>query len=219
MRKTLPSFLVTTGPTREYIDPTRFISNPSSGKMGYLIAKTAKKAGCKVLLISGPTQITTASVNTICVTSARDMLAVVKRHFREYDVIVMTAAVCDYRPKKQYPKKIKKDDHEKILRLVPNPDILSWISKHKRNQFIVGFAAETNHVLVNARKKLVRKKLDMIVANRVGRRNAGFESDKIECSIIEPGHLLKPIYIEKKEKLARELVLGILKKFVSGADV
>jgi len=212
MRRTLPSILVTAGPTREYIDPTRFISNPSSGKMGYLIAEAARKAGCQVLLISGPTNLKPIPVKTIHVISAQDMFRAVQGHFKKFNVLVMAAAVSDYRPKILYSKKIKKGKRIKTLKLIPNPDILSWASKHKKTHLLVGFAAETDQVLANAEKKLVKKKLDMIVANRVGQENAGFESDKIEFSIVDSIDVPRPLSICKKEKLARQIVRIILKK-------
>jgi phosphopantothenoylcysteine decarboxylase/phosphopantothenate--cysteine ligase len=135
-----------------------------------------------------------------------------RRYYDHYDIVVMAAAVSDYRPKKIYPKKIKKENQIKGLDLVPNPDILSWASKRKKSHLLIGFAAETDHVIANARKKLIKKDLDMIVANRVGQVNAGFESDDIEFSIIENGRLPEPLTVWKKKKLAVEIVRRAIKR-------
>jgi phosphopantothenoylcysteine decarboxylase/phosphopantothenate--cysteine ligase len=140
------------------------------------------------------------------------MFRAVQDHFNKFNVLVMTAAVSDYRPKILYSKKMKKGKRIKNLKLIPNPDILSWASRHKKAHLLVGFAAETDQVLANARKKLIKKKLDMIIANRVGEKNAGFGSDKIEFSIVDSRDSSQPFAIWNKEKLAREIVRNILMK-------
>jgi len=201
--------LVTAGPTREYLDPTRFISNPSSGKMGYLIADEAGKAGMQVTLISGPTSLKRISVKTIHVTTAKEMFEEVKKHFERCDALVMTAAVADYRPKVFKSIKIKKKQETLTVELEKNPDILEWAGRNKGKKLLIGFAAETDHVIENAWKKYKAKNLDLIVANRVGLKRAGFESDNIEFVLVDCEQREKVFRVWKKKRLAQKIIRQI----------
>ncbi|KAA0891892.1 bifunctional phosphopantothenoylcysteine decarboxylase/phosphopantothenate--cysteine ligase CoaBC [Oryzomonas rubra] len=170
--------MVTAGPTREEIDPVRFISNHSSGRMGYAVARAARQRGARVILVSGPTGLAApAGVERICVESARDMQAAVMEHVKECAVVVKTAAVADYRPAERKGDKIKKQAAEMTLALVKNPDILAELGRLKKRPFLVGFAAETSRLEEYAARKLAEKNLDMIVANDVSLGDAGFNVD------------------------------------------
>lgn len=170
--------LVTAGPTREAIDPVRYISNHSSGKMGYSIAKAAAERGADVVLVSGPVSIERPDgVEFVPVVSAADMERAVKERFEGCDVVVMAAAVADYRAAEVSGLKIKKNDDELALRLEKNTDILKELGKNKGNKILAGFCAETDHLLENAAKKLDAKNLDLIVANDVTMEGAGFGTD------------------------------------------
>jgi phosphopantothenoylcysteine synthetase/decarboxylase len=159
--------LITAGGTREYIDPVRFISNASSGKMGYALALAALKAGHKVTLITAPTsQKPPGDAKLVNVETAAQMFEAVKKHFSRCDCLIMAAAVADYTPARQAGTKIKKNDKSMTIKLKPTTDILKWAGKNKKKkQFVVGFALEDNNVRERAEKKLKEKKLDMIVAN------------------------------------------------------
>jgi len=170
--------LLTAGPTQEDLDPVRFLTNRSSGKMGYAVAEAAAQRGAKVILISGPTALETpAGVTRIDVRTAAEMLNAVQRHFAEATTAIFAAAVADYRPAKAAAHKIKKTGGEFTLRLAPNPDILATVARKKGDRLIVGFAAETDRVAENARKKLQEKDADLIVANDVTAAGAGFDVD------------------------------------------
>ena len=170
--------LVTAGPTYEYIDPVRFIGNRSSGKMGFALAQAAANAGGNVVLISGPVGLPDPDgIRIIGVTSAREMRDAVIREYADTDIVIMAAAVADYRPKAALEKKIKKSDEQLRLELVKNPDILKELGQDKGNRFLCGFAAETDNLADYARDKLIKKNLDMIVANDVSRDDSGFDVD------------------------------------------
>ena len=170
--------LVTAGPTYEYIDPVRFIGNRSSGKMGFALAQAAANAGGNVVLISGPVGLPDPDgIRIIGVTSAREMRDAVIREYADTDIVIMAAAVADYRPKAALEKKIKKSDEQLRLELVKNPDILKELGQDKGNRFLCGFAAETENLADYARDKLIKKNLDMIVANDVSRDDSGFDVD------------------------------------------
>jgi phosphopantothenoylcysteine decarboxylase/phosphopantothenate--cysteine ligase len=170
--------LVTAGPTREALDPVRFLSNASSGKMGYCIAGAAARRGARVVLISGPTHLEPPPpVEFVPVVSALEMYNEVMRRFPECDVAIKTAAVSDYRPASVSQNKIKKTGGGMTLDLVRNPDILSELGKIKCDRILVGFAAESTNLLEYARKKIEQKNLDLIVANDITREGAGFGSD------------------------------------------
>lgn len=161
--------LITAGGTREYFDPIRYISNASSGQMGYLLAETAYCMGADVVLISAPTCLKIPSqIKKIDVISALDMFEKVKEIYRDFDIIIMNAAVADFRPKEYSNQKLKKDKEKMVIELQPNPDILKFLGENKKeNQILIGFAAESQDIEKNASDKLKRKNLDYIVANPV----------------------------------------------------
>ncbi len=170
--------VITAGATREDIDPVRFISNRSSGKMGYAIAKAAQFAGADVTLIAAQTCLPVPfQVNLISVHSAEDMYQAVMQHIEQTDIFIATAAVADYRPQKQATQKIKKTEDTMSIELTKTTDILATVGRLLNKPFVVGFAAETHDVENYAKDKMLRKNLDMIAANLVGVDNAGFESD------------------------------------------
>src|SRR6201987_5500365 len=170
------TILLTAGPTQEDLDPVRFLTNRSSGRMGYAVAEAAAQRGARVILISGPTALETpAGVTRVNVRTAAEMLRAVERHFAQATTAVFAAAVADYRPADVASQKIKKTAGEMTLRLEPNPDILATIARKKGNRLVVGFAAETGNVAENARKKLAEKNADLIVANDVTAEGAGFD--------------------------------------------
>src|SRR5579885_940712 len=170
--------LVTAGPTCEDLDPVRYITNRSSGKMGYAVAEAAARRGARVVLISGPTSLETpAGVERLDVRSAEEMRRAVQQRFAQCTIAVFAAAVADYRPAEPLPGKLKRTNEPLIIRLEPNPDILAEAARDKGERLVVGFAAETDHVAENARKKLAVKNADLIVANDVGAEGAGFDVD------------------------------------------
>lgn len=170
--------LVTAGATREAVDPVRFFTNHSSGKMGYAIAEAAAKRGARVTLVSGATHVTPpADVELVSVVSAEDMYEAVMARYDDVDIVVKAAAVADYRPKNVHSQKMKKQPGELILEFERTHDILAELGERKSTQFLVGFAAETENVEANARGKLERKNADMIVANNVAQSGAGFGTD------------------------------------------
>lgn len=170
--------LVTAGPTCEDLDPVRFITNRSSGKMGYAVAEAAARRGAQVVLISGPTNLETPmAVDRVNVRTALEMQQAVKQHFGKASVGIFAAAVADYRPADAAAQKIKRSKEPLTLRLEPNLDILAAAAAEKGERLVVGFAAETDHVAENARKKLTAKKADLIVANDVTAEGAGFDLD------------------------------------------
>ena len=172
------TILLTAGPTQEDLDPVRFLTNRSSGRMGYAVAEAAAQRGAKVILISGPTALETpAGVTRVNVRTAVEMLHAVEEHFVQATTAVFAAAVADYRPADLSSHKIKKTGAEITLRLEQNPDILATAARKKGNRLVVGFAAETDKVAENARKKLREKDADLIVANDVTAEGAGFDLD------------------------------------------
>ncbi len=206
--KTKIHFLITAGGTREYIDPVRFVSNASSGKMGYALAEAAKAAGHDVTLISASDIQPPVGVKFIGVDSAADMLGAVKKFFGECDCLIMAAAVSDYTPVRPRKTKIKKSASALAIKLKPTTDILAWAAKHKKkSQYIVGFALEDKNLRANAEKKLKAKNLDMIIANSP-------ESIAADESIVQVktagGKWLK-IPCASKKAVARK-VIGIICK-------
>ena len=159
-------FLVTAGPTREFLDPIRFISNRSSGKMGYAIAAAARAVSPQVTLVSGPTALKRPQeVEFLSVTTAQEMAEAVWSRFDRVDICIMAAAVCDFRPKKMATSKIKKGSFGRVLDLEATPDILAELGRRKKSQVLIGFAVETDDMENHASAKLTQKKLDLIVAN------------------------------------------------------
>ena len=199
-------FLITAGPTREAIDPVRYISNRSSGKMGYAMAEAAVEAGHRVVLISGPVSLTPPrGVRLISVLTSDEMYDAVHRHIGDCDVLAMCAAVADYKPVRVSAQKIKKRDETLSLELIPTRDVLASLPQDR--QFLaVGFAAETNDVEENARKKLRAKACDIVVANDVSDPNSGMETDENEVTIFFRGGEMKKISRTPKKNLARELI-------------
>lgn len=180
--------VVTAGPTREALDPVRYISNHSSGKMGYALARAAAEAGARTTLVSGPVQLESpAHVARIDVTSAEEMLQECLQLLPDCDIFIACAAVADYRPATVQEQKIKKSADEMTLQLVRNPDIVATVASSEQRPFTVGFAAETERVEAHARDKLARKNLDMIIANDVADKTIGFNSDFNAATVIHAG--------------------------------
>jgi phosphopantothenoylcysteine decarboxylase/phosphopantothenate--cysteine ligase len=177
--------VVTAGPTREHIDPVRFISNPSSGKMGFAMAKAAERLGAEVTLIHGPVNISKPEgIKSIEIESANELFEQIQKHANA-DVIIMAAAVSDFTPEESSQHKIKKDKAKSSIKLQQTPDILAWLGDHKKNgQVLIGFAMETENLLENAKAKLKKKNADWIVANSLNEDESGFESDKNRVHVL-----------------------------------
>jgi phosphopantothenoylcysteine decarboxylase/phosphopantothenate--cysteine ligase len=203
--------LITAGPTRERLDPVRYLTNRSSGKMGFAVAAAAREAGAHVTIVSGPVQLQTpVGVTRINVESARDMYAAVHRHVADADVFIAAAAVADFQPVTIAKQKIKKQGGSVNLELEPAPDIIKSVADMQRRPFVVGFAAETNDVEDNARIKLKRKKLDMIAANQVG-DGIAFDCEDNALTVIWPGGKLE-VARGPKIEVARELIALIAQR-------
>jgi phosphopantothenoylcysteine decarboxylase/phosphopantothenate--cysteine ligase len=206
--------LVTAGPTVEPIDPVRYITNRSSGKMGYALAGAARRRGAEVMLVSGPTDLKPPVGVIFCqVRTAEEMKRAVLDGSEQYDVIVKAAAVSDYRPREKSAQKIKKQNEIQSIELVRNPDILGELGKKRGNSrcILVGFAAETEDLLANATQKLRQKNLDMIVANDVSREDAGFESNNNLIKLIYRDGEVEEFPLMAKEEVADQL-LGRIKE-------
>jgi phosphopantothenoylcysteine decarboxylase/phosphopantothenate--cysteine ligase len=197
--------LITAGPTREPIDPVRYISNRSSGKMGYALAETAARRGARVILISGPTALAAPpNVELINVETAAQMRDAVLARREEATVVIAAAAVADYTPANPLPKKMKQ--HEAFaLELRPTDDIVSLLGKRRDAQLLIGFAAETHNVLEHAREKLLKKKMDAIVANDVSNAAIGFDSDQNAVTMITPDEVIEVPAASKREVAGRVL--------------
>jgi phosphopantothenoylcysteine decarboxylase/phosphopantothenate--cysteine ligase len=195
--------LVTAGPTREELDPIRFLSNYSSGKMGYAIARKARRRGASVTLITGPTCLESPwGVTSVAVESAEEMRTAVLDHLAVSTIIVKAAAVADYRPRLRADEKIKKTDSPLVLELTKNPDILAELGRIKAGRLLVGFAAETENLRGNAAKKLAEKNLDMIVANDVSQAGAGFNVDTNIVKLLFKNGQVEELSLMGKEALA-----------------
>ena len=210
--------LLTAGPTREAIDPVRYISNHSSGKMGYAIAAAAAELGAEVTLVSGPVALATpANVNRVDVISAEDMHQAVDQHAGECDIFIGCAAVADYRPKDVADQKIKKSSSEMAIELTRNVDILAEVAKRDDRPFCVGFAAETQDVEKYARGKLQKKKLDLIAANNVATSGQGFNADNNALTLYwADGQHDLPLC--SKQQLAMQLVELVLQRYQQHAN-
>ncbi|MFH0787787.1 MAG: bifunctional phosphopantothenoylcysteine decarboxylase/phosphopantothenate--cysteine ligase CoaBC [Pseudomonadota bacterium] len=205
--------LITAGCTWEALDPVRFISNPSTGKMGFSLARVAKRRGARVTLITGPTHLETIpGVSTVRVTSAREMEKEVLKAFPSATIVVKAAAVSDYRPREAHLQKVKKQEADLHLNLVRNPDILQRLGKKKTNQFLVGFAAETEDLMNNALKKLKDKNLDLIVANPIGKPEAGFGWDTNQVLFLFPDGKTKSLPVMLKNDVAGLIFDTIVKR-------
>ena len=199
------SVLITAGPTREKIDPVRYLTNRSSGTMGYALAEAALRRGARVLLVTGPTVLTPPGAAEVTqVETAEEMRSAVLKLLPQATIVIKTAAVADYRPKSAASQKIKRSG-PMSLELEPTGDILGEIAKQKQSQLVIGFAAETENVLENARKKLAKKSLDAIVVNDVSREGVGFDSDRNAVTIITQSEVIEVPETTKWEVAQRVL--------------
>jgi len=210
------NILVTAGPTVEAIDPVRYITNHSTGKMGYAIARQAMLKGARVTLVTGPVAIDPPMfVDVVPVTSARDMFEAVTSRAAEQDIIIKAAAVADYTPVTTATEKIKKKDGESAIALTRTKDILGWLGQHrKEGQFLCGFSMETENMLENSRKKLTKKNVDMIVANNLKVQGAGFGGDTNVVTLITEDKTVE-LPLQSKEDVAGKLleeIMGIINK-------
>ena len=193
--------LVTAGPTQEAIDPVRYITNHSSGKMGYAIAKMAVLRGAQVTLVSGPVSIQPfAGIQVVPVVSAKDMFEAVTTRSAEHDIIIMCSAVADYTPAHYSDQKVKKQDGDLSIALTRTNDILAWLGEHKKNgQILVGFSMETEHLIENSRKKLTKKHADLICANSIATNQTGFAVDTNKVTLITQAGIVELPLCSKEE--------------------
>lgn len=199
--------LVTAGPTQEAIDPVRFISNPSTGKMGYALARAAEQRGARVTLVSGPTHLPDPmNVEVVHVQNTQEMAEAVFHRLDRSQVIIKAAAVSDYRPGEQAIHKIKKTDGPMVLELIRNMDILKEIGRRKKDQILVGFAAETQHLENNAAKKLKEKNLDIIVGNLIGPEDSGFKADTNRVTLFYRDGTAEPLPVMNKLSVANGIL-------------
>jgi len=217
--KTLPLFgkkvVITAGPTYEPIDPVRFIGNNSSGKMGLELAKRAAELGARVILISGPSAINTAdnSIDLVSVVTADQMFENAKLHFNDADIFIASAAVADFKPEVSNLQKIKKGTGFNKINLVPTPDILAYLGSIKKNQFLLGFALETENELENAKEKLKKKNLDAIVLNSLNDEHAGFGGDQNKITYIQSNQAPLSFELKSKTEVAFDIFVQILKTY------
>jgi phosphopantothenoylcysteine decarboxylase/phosphopantothenate--cysteine ligase len=206
--------LVTAGPTYEAIDPVRFIGNHSSGKMGFEIAKTAANLGAEVVLISGPTheKVSHNLIHLIPVISAEEMYHAAHTYFETMDVAILSAAVADFKPKLVANQKIKKTQNTLTLELEKTKDILASLGAIKKHQFLVGFALETNNEIENAKEKLKRKNLNLIVLNSLNDSGAGFKSDTNKVTFIDDKNHITEFQLKSKTDVAKDLLNEIIKQ-------
>ncbi len=206
--------VVTAGPTREAIDPVRYLTNHSSGKMGYAIARQAANRGAEVILISGPSQEQVPpGVIYVPVQSAQEMFLAVQQYYGQADAVIKAAAVADYRPKQVFDRKLKKTEGDLTLELERNVDILAWLGAHKTEQILVGFAAETDNVEQNALGKLQRKHLDFIAANDVTEANSGFGKDTNKIALYGADHSVIDLPVLRKEDAADRILDAVLQLY------
>lgn len=202
--------LVTAGGTQEPLDPVRYLGNRSSGRMGFAIAEALKEAGAETILVAAPTDLPTPSgVRRISVMTAQEMYKAVMEEFPRVDIVIKAAAVADYRPKENFEQKIKKQGTSLFVELIPNPDILSECGQKKENQVLVGFAAETENLLIYAQDKMKRKNVDMLVANDVTKPGAGFGSSTNIVSFLFPDGRRIDLPLMNKFEIAQQLVLEV----------
>ena len=206
--------VISAGPTYENIDPVRFIGNYSSGKMGFEIAKEASNLGANVTLVSGPSHesVTGYPIKRINVVSARDMYDAMHNEFNDANVVIMSAAVADYRPKAVADQKIKKNDEDLTIELIKNPDILKSLGEIKTNQLLVGFALETNNEEEYAKQKLAKKNLDFIVLNSMQDKDAGFQKDTNKITIIDKNLTKESFQAKSKKDVAKDILNVVIKK-------
>jgi len=195
--------VVAAGPTREHLDPVRFLSNRASGKMGFAMARAARRFGAEVTLVSGPTALPDPLfVRTVRVGTAEEMFSAVSRAAKGADAVVLCAAVADFKVRQAAPRKIKKDSFDYTVKLAPTVDILETLGKAKGKRILVGFAAETEDLERNAREKMRRKNLDAIVANDVSRTDVGFESENNEVRLLFSDGEIRDFALDTKEEIA-----------------
>jgi len=206
------TFLITAGPTFESIDPVRFIGNHSSGKMGFALAETAFKLGAKVILISGPTsqKLSTSSIELTLITSSDEMFEKVTDKYDEVDVVIMSAAVSDFKPKTISNNKIKKSNKTLSIEVEKTKDILSYLGKNKKNQILIGFALETDNEIENAKHKLNNKNLDLIVLNSLNDKGAGFGVDTNKITIIFKENKILNFPLKDKKSVSLDIVNNII---------
>ncbi|WP_338378472.1 bifunctional phosphopantothenoylcysteine decarboxylase/phosphopantothenate--cysteine ligase CoaBC [uncultured Flavobacterium sp.] len=209
------TILITAGPTYEAIDPVRFIGNHSSGKMGYDIAHEAAQLGAKVILVSGPShqKINHHLVELVNVTSAQEMYEACHATFSKVDVAIAAAAVADYRPKNVASQKIKKNDSTLSIELEKTKDILASLGEQKKNQFLIGFALETENEIENAKLKIQKKNLDLIVLNSLNDEGAGFGKPTNKVTFIDKNFSIEPIALKSKEDVAKDIIEKVLQHF------
>jgi phosphopantothenoylcysteine decarboxylase/phosphopantothenate--cysteine ligase len=205
--------LITAGPTYEAIDPVRFIGNHSSGKMGFDIANSAKKHGAEVILITGPTNQKIDDVELIRVVSAEEMYASCHQFFENVDVAICAAAVADYKPKFVAEQKIKKTDEAFTIELEKTKDILASLGKIKKNQFLIGFALETENEIENAKLKIQKKNLDLIVLNSLQDEGAGFGKSTNKVTFIDKNFFVEPKELKTKELVAEDIIQKVLSHY------
>ena len=205
--------LISAGPTVEQLDPVRFISNHSSGKMGYSLAETALSLGGDVTLVSGPTNqiISSKKIHLINVKTGNEMYSNVLDNYEDADIVIMAAAVSDYKPKEFSQKKIKKDNKEINIKFEKTTDILNELGKHKKNQFLVGFALENDNEIINAKTKLKNKNLDLIVLNSLNDKGAGFGYDTNKVSLINNSDEIVTFDLKEKSMVALDIFNYIIK--------
>ena len=205
--------LITAGPTRENIDPVRYISNHSSGKMGYALAETCAEEGAEVILVSGPTSLTThhPAIQRIDVTTAAEMSAASLEQFPQCDAGIMTAAVADYAPMETSGKKVKRTKDNLLIELEPTSDIAAGLGKQKKKgQVLVGFALETDNEVTNARKKMSSKNFDFIVLNSLRDKGAGFGHDTNKITIIDRDNNIRNFELKSKKEVASDIINKLL---------
>ena len=204
--------LITAGPTYEAIDPVRFIGNHSSGKMGFDIAVEAANNGAEVILITGPTHlnVNNASIQLIRVTSAQDMYDACHQYYTNVDVAIAAAAVADYRPKNVAQQKIKKNDSSFTIELEKTKDILASLGEQKKNQFLIGFALETENEIEHAKQKIQKKNLDLIVLNSLNDKGAGFGQPTNKVTFISKDFEIEPKELKSKEEVAQDIINKVI---------
>jgi phosphopantothenoylcysteine decarboxylase/phosphopantothenate--cysteine ligase len=207
--------LITAGPTYEAIDPVRFIGNHSSGKMGFDIAQSAANLGANVILVSGPThcKITNPLVQVIAVQSAQDMYDACHLHYQDVDVAIAAAAVADYKPKNVALQKIKKAADDCTIELEKTKDILASLGASKKNQFLIGFALETENEIENAKAKIQKKNLDLIVLNSLQDKGAGFGKSTNKVTFINSAFQIEPMELKSKEAVADDILNKVIAHF------
>jgi phosphopantothenoylcysteine decarboxylase / phosphopantothenate---cysteine ligase len=211
--------VITAGPTREMVDPVRFFSNRSTGKMGYALAETAVSLGAEVVLISGPSQLPVPSgIEFVSVTSAEEMYNAVHEAFPTADIVVKSAAVADYRPKETFEDKLKKKEGNLVIEFERTKDILMSLGERKKHQYLIGFAAETSNVYEYAKAKLEKKRANMIVANNVKETGSGFGTDTNKVSIVTSEGSILELPLLSKVEVAKEIYKEAIRQMKKGSS-